>query len=566
MVIPLRILFVGDSVENVRASVRELRRGGYEAEHELVKTAYAMSRALKKQSWDIVISDYDPGGFSGLEALALLKRSGLDLPFVVISGHTGEDIAVEVMRAGAHDYILKGNLSRLVSAVERELNEAEGRKERRRIEDAIQRLAFYDALTELPNRTLLRDRLQRAVLATPHHERPVALLLMDLDRFKDINNTLGHHVGDLLLQQVGMRLREVVKEPGIVARAGGDEFALLLLGSDREGAIAAARGMLGALDRPFLLDGLSLNIRGSIGIAICPDHGEDGNTLMRRADVAMYVAKQHGQGFALYSPEVDQYSPRRLRLVADMDGALVRRELFLHYQPKVSLSTRRMIGVEALARWEHPELGLVGPDEFIPLGEHAGWIRSFTLWGIEEALRQCALWRGMGLEVIVAVNLSVRNLQDVNLTEKVVELLESSGVTAPWLDLEITESDVMSDAEHAMKVLTRLSEIGVRVTIDDFGTGYTSLSYLKKIPADEIKIDKSFILNMAVDEDDAAIVRSTIDLGHNLGFKVSAEGVEDQETMDRLVALGCDAVQGFFLSPPVSAADLLQWSRQSPCG
>lgn len=562
----LRVLFIEDSEEDMLLLTRELQRGGYHLSSERVDTEAAMRAALRKQSWDLVVTDYNMPRFSAPAVLAVLKENGIDLPCIIVTGSQGEETAVATMKAGAHDFILKGNLSRLVPAVARELKEAELRQEQKRTEQAIQHLAYYDTLTDLPNRTLLQDRLQQAILAARRDKKSLALLVLDLDRFKEINNILGHHYGDLVLQQIGPRLQEVLRESDTVARLGGDEFAVLLLSIEPDGAILTAEKILRHFLSPFVVDCLSLEVGTSIGIALFPDHGDDANTLLRRADMAMYEAKQQSTGYTVYSPQHERHNSSHLILMGDLRHAIDRNELFLEYQPKIDLPTQAITGVEALVRWQHPSRGVIPPDQFISLSEQGGLIKPLTLWVLKAALSQCHAWRQGGLKFSVAVNLSARNLQDPQLPDQVARLLEAYDLGAGWLNLEITESVIMADPARAMEILNQLSKMEVRLAIDDFGTGYSSLGYLKKLPVDEIKIDKSFVKEMAVEEDDAMIVRSTIDLAHNLGLKVVAEGVETQEIWDRLTAWGCDAAQGYYISRPLLPTALPGWLNDSPWG
>jgi diguanylate cyclase len=501
--------------------------------------------------------------FSGLAALQVLKQSDLDLPFILMSGTIGEDVAVEAMKAGAHDYVMKSNPQRLISAIERELRESEIRRERKRAEERLRYLANYDPLTELPNRNLLYERLEQALVTTG---QPLALMLLDLDHFKDINDTMGHQMGDLLLQQVGSRLQGAMRDRDTVARLEGDEFGILLPGADEEGATLVAHRILEALKPPFMVADLAVDARASVGIAISPKHGKDKDTLMRRADIAMYFAKESATGYALYSPDRDSYSPNRLALMAELHRAVENNQLFLVYQPKVDLRTARVIGLEALARWRHPEVGLIPPDQFIPMAERTGFIKSLTIWALNAALSQSRLWRQQGIEMPVSVNLSTRTLHDSNFPDHVSELLKHHGVGPEQLELEITESVIMADPAHALEILTCISHMGVALSIDDFGTGYSSLGYLKKLPVQAVKIDKSFVINMPTDPNDAVIVRSTIDLAHNLRLKVVAEGVENRNVWDRLVYLGCDQAQGYYTSPPLEAQELTKWLQESPWG
>jgi len=428
--------------------------------------------------------------------------------------------------------------------------------------------ARHDALTDLPNRTLLHDRLRQAL----HHAPPppggdsasVALLLIDLDRFKEINDTFGHHCGDQLLRQVGARLCATLRATDTVARLGGDEFAVLLPVIDARGAGAVAGTLVRTLEEPFMLEGYSVSIGASIGIALAPEHGQDATTLLRRADVAMYTAKRATSDYAIYIAAQDQYSPERLGLVGELRRAIEQDQLVLYYQPKVDLRTGRLDSVEALVRWQHPVRGIVLPDQFIPLAEHTGLITPLSHWVLTAALRQCRAWRDAGLGIRIAVNLSARLLQDEHLVDSIVELLQTWGVTPDLLQVEVTESAVMADPARALQILTRLHDMGIRIAIDDFGTGYSSLAYLKKLPADEIKIDKSFVRDMAVNADDVTIARSVIDLGHNLGLSVVAEGVEDRAVWDQLAEMGCDLAQGYYLSRPIPAAALASWVRALP--
>ncbi len=435
------------------------------------------------------------------------------------------------------------------------------RRLRRQMQE-IEHQALHDALTELPNRLLFADRVQQALLAAGREASCVAVMLLDLDRFKEINDTLGHQSGDLLLQQLGPRLQSALRASDTVARLGGDEFAVLLpTVADPAAALATASKLLHALEEPFAIDGLVLELEASVGIAVFPEHGSDTQTLLRRADLAMYVAKEAHADTVLYDPEHDHYSPARLTLVADLRRALQKRELTLYYQPKASVEDGGVRTVEALVRWQHPERGLLPPADFIPLAEHTGLIRPLTLYVLEAALRQCRAWQDEGLALGVAVNLSGRDLLDLNLPDEVAALLAESGVPADKLELEITESTILTDPLRARAVLTRLSELGVSLAIDDFGSGYSSLGYLKRLPVDVLKIDKSFVMQMTTDENDAVIVRSTIDLGHNLGLTVVAEGVESEQVLDELARLGCDVAQGYHLSRPLPADALADWLR-----
>ena len=388
--------------------------------------------------------------------------------------------------------------------------------------------ALHDPLTGLPNWELFADRVGQAIRSADRQLRPAALLL-DLDRFEDVNDTLGHHHGDRLLGEVATRLTGVLRQVDTVARLGGDEFAVLLPEVDAAGAPAVAEKLRVALHQPLTLDGVGIDLDASIGIAVYPDHGGDAAELLQHADVAMYAAKQTHAGFVIYDASVDQHSPRRLALLGGLRRALERDELVLHYQPKADLRSGRVLGVEALVRWQHPEHGLLGPGEFIPLAERTGLIHPLTRWVLDAALRQAGEWRRAGHELSVAVNLSTRSLLDRDFPDQVADRLAAWGVPAGCLMLEVTESAVMADPALALEVLGRLHALGVGLALDDFGTGYSSMAYLKALPVDELKVDRSFVGHMASSNSDAVIVRYTIDLGHNLGLHVVAEGVETRD-------------------------------------
>jgi diguanylate cyclase (GGDEF)-like protein len=563
----LRILIVEDSEDDARLLLRELQRGGYQVTHQRVETAEALNAALDRQVWDIVISDYSMPQFSGSAALALVQKKGLDLPFIIMSGTIGEEIAVETMRAGAHDYIMKNNLTRLIPVIERELIEATNRRERRQSEEMVKYLAFYDTLTGLPNRNMLYDSLLNAVRVNNAEKNNMALLLLDLDHFQEINDTLGHPRGDVLLQEVGRRIRQALWEQDMVARLGGDEFGVLLSKlADVRDAHVVSRKILKALELPFTIEDTPIAVGASIGIALYPKHGESADVLFQRADVALYVAKRKGLGYTVYTPEQDQYNPRRLALMGELRYAIESGQIFPIYQPKIDIQIGQVVGVEALVRWKHPQYGMILPTDFIHLTERTGLVHLFAHRILNAALRQCQAWRHMGFPLTVAVNLSARNLEDPQLPDRIAELLQTNGMRAEWLELEITESVIMADPARAREVLSRLNKMGLRLSIDDFGTGYSSLGYLRKLPVHDVKIDKTFVLDMVENEDDGVIVRSIIDLAHNLGLKVVAEGVEKQEVLDRLKDLGCDLAQGYHMSRPLPAPELTQWLTQSTWG
>lgn len=562
---PLRVLIIEDSEDDSRLLLRELRRGGYEPAHERVDTAEALNAALDRQDWDIVMADYSMPRFNGIAGLKLVRARGLDMPFIFVSGTIGEDTAVEAMRNGANDYIMKGNLRRLVPAINRELHDAGVRLAHIQAEKKIHRLAFYDALTGLPNRNMVYDRLRNAI-RSGGEVRPMALLLLDLDRFNEVNDTLGHARGDVLLRKVGIRISAAMRPVGTTARLGGDEFAVVQPVSSRTEAAQAARRILKALETPFIIEELPISVEASIGIALYPEHGKTADVLMQRADVAMNAAKQSGSGLLVYDTRFDHHSHRRLALMGELRQAIERDRLSLHYQPKIDLRTGRAIGVEALARWQHQEYGPIPPDQFILPAERTGLVRPLTLWVFSKAHSQAIEWHREGKRITMAVNLSARNLTDPQLPERISELMQAGGLPADMIEMEVTESAIISDPLRSLEAVRRLKSMGIRLAIDDFGTGYSSLAYLKTLPVDTLKVDKSFVLNMTRSQNDSVIVRSIIDMAHNLGLKVVAEGVETGDVLEDLKAMGCDEAQGYHMCRPLPAEELGNWLRDSPWG
>ena len=423
--------------------------------------------------------------------------------------------------------------------------------------------ALHDALTGLANRTLFHDRIRHAVTPRRRTDSRCAVVVVDLDGFKEINDSLGHAAGDELLAELSRRLESALRTSDTVARLGGDEFGILLPAiQSREDVSHAVGRIKAAIEEPVALHGLSLSLEASIGIALYPDDGEDVDTLLRAADTAMYHAKDEKSGSAFFDASRPRHGASRLTLMGELRRALERRELVLYYQPKAVLADGAVHAVEALLRWQHPERGLVPPDEFIPTAQQTGLIKPLTLYVVEAALCQCQAWLENGLRLAIAVNLSARNLVDGDFPHQVAGLLERWRIEPRLIEFEITESAMLTDPGRTRLILEQLADMGIRLSIDDFGTGYSSLAYLKRLPVNEIKVDRSFVMNMDQDEDDATIVRSTIDLGRNLGLDVVAEGVENEQVWERLRALGCTAAQGYYLSRPVPAAELEAWLDQ----
>ena len=416
--------------------------------------------------------------------------------------------------------------------------------------------ARHDALTGLPNRTAFHETITGAI---EDASIPAAVLLMDLDRFKEVNDTLGHRYGDLLLVQVAQRFKDVIGGVGQIARLGGDEFAVISPGADRQEATALAHRIAGALRDPFELEEMVVDVQASVGIALFPEHGHGVETLLQKADVAMYRAKETRSDVALYDERHDHHSPAKLALTAELRTAVASEEIVLWYQPELDLRTREVLAVEALVRWDHPRLGVLPPSSFVRMAEATNLIKPLTQRVMEVALLQVADWHAMGLEIAVAVNISAQVLVDQTFTQQVVAALRRTGVAPQRLKLEVTETALMSDPVTARTVLRELEALGCEISIDDFGTGYSSLAYLADLPVSEVKIDRSFVSRMSAGSSEKVIVNSTIDLAHHLGLRAVAEGVEDWSMLPELEALGCDAAQGYAISHPLAGPDATRW-------
>jgi len=476
----------------------------------------------------------------------------LYLPYAPVKQAVAEDTRTLHLSLAAALFVFYLLMFRMVAGASRRLMRQS--EELRRSAEHNQYLAHHDILTSLPNRALLSDRLDRAVIEARRHGTDVGVLLLDLDRFKEINDTLGHDTGDALLCQVGERIAGELREMDTVARLGGDEFVILLPEvDDAPGASVVAQRVLDALHLPFDVRGIELAVEASIGIACYPEHGDDPGALLQHADVAMYAAKEARGTYAIYDSQSDTSSLTGTTLLTDLRRALDRDELVLHYQPKTELCDGSVRSVEALIRWQHPTRGLLGPVEFIPVAEQTGLVSGLTTYVIAAALKQVRAWADEGRDLSVSVNLSARNLMDATLPGRVAELLAQSGVPGSRLEVEVTETSAMADPIRAIAVLTALAELGVEVAVDDYGTGYSSLSYLRSLPITTLKIDRSFVTRMIQDEGNAVIVRSTIELARNLGLRVVAEGVEDAATCEVLASLGCHVAQGYHLGRPVPA-------------
>jgi len=423
--------------------------------------------------------------------------------------------------------------------------------------------AYHDELTKLPNRKRLFEYIEDKLRRGDNDNKGFPLLLLDLDRFKEINDSLGHKCGDLLLMELSERLLNVVSKNDFVARLGGDEFAIILENEDSfEKAKETATNIRTVIQKHFEFEGLRLLVDASVGIAMYPIHGNDSTILMQRADVAMYHAKKSGSGVAVYDEVFDiDNSPQRLSLISDFPKAIAENELVLHYQPQINVRDRKVVGVEALVRWDHPEHGLIPPDQFIPIVELGDSIIALTNWVINQAFIDYQKWQVQGIDICIAINVSTLNIQDEGFVKHLNEMILEHNINPERIQLEITESIILADTKRALKTISDLDKMGIKISIDDFGTGYSSLAYLKEIPVDELKIDKSFVMDVEQNENDAVIVKSTIDLAHNLGLKVTAEGVETEGALALLDILNCEYAQGFYMSRPIPADKIIAWIK-----
>lgn len=432
--------------------------------------------------------------------------------------------------------------------------------ERVRQREALEHQATHDSLTGLANRYQLNRKLHQALHATEINQNRITLLLLDLNKFKEINDTLGHGIGDRVLTQVAERFSTCASDSIVLARIGGDEFAVMLPeDEEKQQGIHVAEALLESLTQPFIVRDIALDVGASIGIAYYPDHGRDADTLLQNADTAMYAAKRGGTGISLYHPELTKTNILRMTISTGLRQAMANSKLEMYYQPKLDLATNRVMSVEALLRWNHPQLGFISPEVIVDVAETTGLIWPLTQWTLQNAVTDARLWFAMGYQVHVAVNLSARLLQDMTLIERITACLEECDANPQWLTLEITESAIMNDPDRALKNAMTLSARGIHLSIDDFGTGYSSLSYLRKLPADELKIDKSFVMDMLNESNDLLIVKSTIELAHTLGLKVVAEGVESEAILKTLRNLGCDIAQGYLISRPIQLDKMTQW-------
>ncbi|MGH8590736.1 MAG: putative bifunctional diguanylate cyclase/phosphodiesterase [Gammaproteobacteria bacterium] len=558
----VRVLYLEDSETDAALVEALLLEGGIGCSLTRVETAEAFAAALEEGGFHIILSDHTLPSYDSLSALACARERCPDVPFVFVSGTLGEEAAIESLKAGATDYVLKQRLSRLVPAIKRAIAEAAARAASKRHAERVHQLAFYDQITGLPNRALLEDRLRTALARASRAAEGVAVLFMDLDRFKAVNDSLGHPAGDALLREVAERLPRCLREADTAARWGGDEFIALIpdLPGGREAAAEAVAVVIekvhAALAKPALVEGQEVEVSTSIGVTLYPWDGSNVTDLMKRADTAMYQAKDRGGNtYQFFTQAMDAAARERLFLDNELRRALRRGELTLHYQPQIDARDHRIVGAEALLRWKHRERGWIAPAKFIPVAEETGQIQVIGHWVIEEALRQINDWRGLGLTVPrISVNVSPRQLTEPRFPRAVADLLAKLGLSPQCLEMELTEGAMVE--EKTVATVRALSELGVRLAIDDFGTGYSSLGYLKRFYLDTLKVDQSFVHEMESDPRTAALVKAITAMARSLRLRVVAEGVETEAQRALLSRYGCHQHQGFLFSPALPAEEL----------
>ena len=559
------ILIIDDD-EQVRSLFQEVLSVDFNC--EAASSAEEALMLLEAKTFNLVISDIQMGEISGLELVPRISQMAPDTVVVMISGQQTIESAIEAMRVGAYDYITKPlDIRHVRAAVERAMTHHELLTQKRHYENhleelvekrtaEVQHLAYYDSLTDLPNRTLFVDRLQQTLATAAHNNQLAALVLVSLDRFEKINDTLGHATGDLLLQQVAGRLAQRTKKGDTIARFGGGEFAFLLTSIERtDEAAEFARELLEALLLSFKLETQELYLNASIGISVFPDDGADAETIMKNAGAALFRAKRKGGGgYEFYSTDMNAEAVKRLALETDLRRAIANQEFVTYYQPVIDFSSGDVISLEALVRWQHPELGILAPVEFIDIAEDTGMILAIGDQVFASAAAQTRRWQDAGLQDLrIAINVSARQFREKNFPDRIAQILGQAHLDPQSVELEITETSIMEHGEFALTMLREIRNMGLSIAIDDFGTGYSSLSYLKRLPIDCVKLDRSFVSGATTDPKDAALVMAIITLAHNLDLKVVAEGVETEEQSDFLKLLRCDAGQGYLFGRPMPA-------------
>ena len=567
----MRLLIVEDSEDDAHLLYSELARSGDGVSYTRVASAVDMRAALREDEWDLVISDHSLPGFSSLEALDLLKESGKDIPFIIYSGEVSEHVAVAAMYSGAQDAIRKGNVARLLPAIERELHGAALRRAKRQADNVVHKLSNYDSLTGLPNRSLFLEHVGQAlprIGAAPD----AFLFALDIDQLARVNNSFGYQAGDALIIEAARRLQTCIPDEDMVARCGSDEFAIFVQGTDTIDGYAER--IRQAFSKPFMQDGTELVMTVSIGAAVASGDGNDAATLYMNAETAMYRAKKLGRNtWHQYADGMNAAESERFALETALRRAVERGELILEYEPRVKIETGEVAGVEALVRWQHPEFGLLPPARFIPLADETGLIAEIGEWALRSACRQARVWHDAGYPgLTVAVNVSAVQFWQPGMVHAVAKALRDSAIPPQWLELEITESALMRDVEATVAMLRTLKDMGVKIAIDDFGTGYSSLNYLRRFPIDTLKIDRTFTSDVTRDPTTAAIVRAIAELARSLRLTMVAEGVETPEQLEFFREQKCGLIQGFLLSGPRSAREISTllaegspgWSAQLP--
>jgi diguanylate cyclase (GGDEF)-like protein len=559
------ILIIDDN-EEIRQLLLDLLGPLYDC-REVCSAEDALG-VLGRETFDLVISDINMGGMSGLELVPHVHAISPDSIVLMISGQGSIETAIDAIHAGAFDYVMKPlEIRQVEAAVERALKQCLLLREKRRYKDQLEsllkertaevnRLAYYDTLTELPNRTLFEDRLAQAVPLAQRTGKTLAVLFISFDQLKKVNDTLGHALGDHLLKEVAVRVRGCVSESDTVARFGGDLAVMLSQIEGAEDVVEIIGCIRDNLNRSLKLDGQEIFATASVGVSMFPDDGKESNSLIKNAGAALYLAKKSGgNAYQFYTADMHARASKRFALETSLRHAVDNEEFLIHYQPRVAIDSLEIIGVEALVRWQHPELGLIPPAEFIPLAEETGLILPLGEWVLRTACRQNRIWQDKGFPAMsVGVNISARQFQQQHLAETVIRILDEVGLAPGFLELELTESSIMSNV--AVDVLTGLKRQGVTVSVDDFGTGFSSLSYLKRLPINALKIDQSFVRDLTTDPDDAALVMAIVTLAHNLRLRVVAEGVETEEQLRFLRLLRCDEIQGYLISKPLTVEAL----------
>lgn len=551
----IQMLMVEDSEDEAFLLYSELNARGVRLEWRRVDSGRDLQQALAQQDWDIIICDHNMPGFDSSAALEILKRSGKDIPFIIYSGQISDQQAVSAMHEGVQDYIAKGNYARLMPVIERELKNAATRSAVRQADNRIQELAYYDDLSNLPNHNLFCARVTEWILEAEKRGTPAAgaVFYLYLDRFLRLNTSFGYDTGNAILRAVAQRLKAAMSADALVARLSGDAFGIFVPGGGSlESLTAAAQSIKQSFDAPFDKKGFELYVTASIGIARLPQDGGEVYELLMNAETAMGCAKKlGGNSVQFYRRDMNANSGERVAMESDLRHAIGRNELFLQYQPCIEATSNRTVGMEALVRWQHPTRGLIPPDRFIPVADESGLIVDIGEWVLRRACEQGKRWQDKGFDVYVAVNVSAVQFAQPRLLEVVSRTLAETGFAAHALQLEITESVLMQDAESAIGMLRAFKAMGVRMSVDDFGTGYSSLSYLKRFPIDVLKIDKSFVRDLPDDEEDAAIVRAILALAHSLHLTTVAEGVETEAQLRFLRTERCHRFQGYHFSRPV---------------